>query len=291
MTAHHDWQVYNGTGVARVPIPVLPDAPRWRTYRGTGATEVPVDDSGETDRRIGRVDSQPRMPAREEVDAVNAALHLRRPLVVTGPIGGGKASIAHVIARELALGPVLRWNVTVRSTLAEGLGHAGRLGPLGTALLPYERPRVLLIAGLDRAPLDLPEEIMATLDAGSYIVDEPDVVTHENIATSVPDKQVRCREFPIVIITNTAEREFSPSFLRQCLRLRLPAATPEQLTALVTAQIGDTEGLDLDKLVAEFLTHEDLGTDQLLNAVHLARRVPPDLATAVWHSVTLEEPE
>jgi hypothetical protein len=66
-------------------------------------------------------------------------------------------------------------------------------------------------------------------------------------------------------------------------------ATPEQLTALVAAQVGDTEGLDVDKLVAEYLTHDNLGADQLLNAVHLARTVPPNLATAVWHGVTPRE--
>jgi hypothetical protein len=290
-TGQRDWQVYSGTGVPQVPIPAFPEAPPWRRYGGTGSTDVPVDDGGETDRRVGCVRDQPRKPTREEVDAVNAALHLRRPLVVTGPIGIGKASLAYVVARELALGPVLRWNLTARSTLTEGLGQNGRLGSLGTALLPYTRPRVLLLAALDRAPVDLPEEIMATLDTGVFVVDEPKVVTHDNTTVAVPDKLVRCREFPVVLITSTAERDFSPSFLRQCVRLRMPMATQEQLTALVTAQIGDTGGIDLDKLVAEFLTHADLGADQLLNAVHLARLVPPDLATSVWHSVTLEEPE
>jgi MoxR-like ATPase len=290
-TGPHDWQVYTGTGVPRVPIPAFPEAPPWRRYGGTGSIEVPADDGGETDRRIGSVRDQPRKPSREEVDAVNTALHLRRPLVVTGPIGVGKASLAYVVARELGLGPVLRWNVTARSTLAEGLGRPGRLGPLGTALLPYTCPRVLLIVALDRAPLDLPEEIMAMLDTGEFIVDTPDLMSHENIDVRVESNLVRCREFPVVIITSTAERDFSPSFLRQCLRLRMPMATPEQLTAWVIAQIGDTSGLDLDKLVAEFLTHDNLGADQLLNAVHLARRVPPDLATSVWHAVSLEEPE
>lgn len=291
MTAQPDWQVYSGTGVPQVPVAALPEAPPWRRYGGAGSTGVPVDDGGETDRRIGSVPDRLRKPAPEELAAVNAALHLRRPLVVTGPIGVGKASLAYVIARELALGPVLRWNVTARSTLAEGLGQGGRLGPLGTALLPYTRPRVLLLAALDRAPLDLPEEIMATLDTGGFIVDGTETQTHEDVAVSVAGTRVRCREFPVVIITSTAERDFSPSFLRQCLRLRMPAATPEQLTALITAQTADTSGLDLDKLVAEFMTHTGLGTDQLLNAVHLARLVPPDLAISVWHSVTLQEPE
>jgi MoxR-like ATPase len=280
VTAQHE--VYRGTGVARVPVPALPEAPAWRKYAGTGTTELPADDGGAADRQLGRSHDQPRVPVAEEVDLVNAAIQLRRPLVVTGPTGSGKASLAYVIARELALGPVLRWNVTVRSTLADGLCQAGRLGPLGTALLPYERPRVLLITALDRAPLDLPEEIMATLHAGEYIVDYDRLRTHDNVALTVADGLVRCREFPIVIITSNGEREFSPSFLRQCLRLQMAAAGPAQLTALVAAQIGDTAGLDVDKLVAEFLTRDNLGADQLLNAAHLACTVPLNVATAVW---------
>lgn len=126
---------------------------------------------------------------------VNAALFLRRPLLVTGRPGTGKSTLAYSIARELKLGPVLRWPITSRSTLLEGLyrydaigqlreehlwqlrartsaevvpaaephssaeaasfaggiGRHLRLGPLGTSLLPYSRPRVLLIDEMTRA--------------------------------------------------------------------------------------------------------------------------------------------
>ena len=44
----------------------------------------------------------------DEADVVNAALHLRRPLLVTGHPGTGKSTLAHAVAHELALGHVLQ---------------------------------------------------------------------------------------------------------------------------------------------------------------------------------------
>jgi MoxR-like ATPase len=99
--------------------------------------------------------------------AVNAAIHLRRPLLVSGDPGTGKTSLAYAIAWELNLGPVLCWSISPRSQLQEdGLFQYDaiarlqdsqiykdkdhifpvadyiRLGPVGTAFLPWNRPRV-----------------------------------------------------------------------------------------------------------------------------------------------------
>ena len=101
----------------------------------------------------------------EIIDVVNAALYLRRPLLVTGVPGSGKSSLLDAIAYELRLGEPLRWSVTSRSTLKDGLylydaigrlqdqkavatqGTAItpylRLGPLGTALVPTAAPTCL----------------------------------------------------------------------------------------------------------------------------------------------------
>ena len=57
----------------------------------------------------------------EIITAVNSALALRRPLLITGNPGSGKTSLAYAIAYELKLGPVLLWPITTRSKLTDAL--------------------------------------------------------------------------------------------------------------------------------------------------------------------------
>jgi MoxR-like ATPase len=121
-----DWWIYRGTGRPSHNIPLvdlLPPPPPWRDFRGTPlpGSEVPPEDDGESERRLG---SKFRLSERDvdphEVDMVNAALYLRRPLLVTGRPGTGKSSLVFRIARELRLGRVLRWPITSHTTLKSG---------------------------------------------------------------------------------------------------------------------------------------------------------------------------
>lgn len=121
-----DWWVYRGTGRPLHDIPptdLLPPAPPWRDFRGgpLPAHDVPPGDDGEAERRLG---SEHHLSEHDvdphEVDMVNAALYLRRPLLVTGRPGTGKSSLAFQIARELRLGRVLQWPITSHTTLKSG---------------------------------------------------------------------------------------------------------------------------------------------------------------------------
>jgi MoxR-like ATPase len=147
-----------------------------------------------------------------EADLVNAALFLRRPLLITGNAGVGKSTLAYAVAQQLGLGNVLRWGVTSRSTLKDALYHydaiarlhetsvlreagehesskeaqarrksedIGRfitLGPLGTALLPTQAdgyfPRVLLVDEIDKSDADLPSDLLHVLEEGSFPIQE-----------------------------------------------------------------------------------------------------------------------
>src|SRR4051794_5319615 len=96
-----DWKIFQGRpdeqhdGISR-----LPDPPPWRDF-------------STRDEQVART----FRPSAEEIGLVNAALYLRRPLLVTGLPGTGKSSLAYAVARELKLGKVLRWSVTSRSSL------------------------------------------------------------------------------------------------------------------------------------------------------------------------------
>lgn len=115
--------LYTGTGTMVADVPheqrEWPAGPRWRTFDGGPCLPPPPDD-GESDRRLGPPGAV-RQPSAAEVRAVNAAILLRRPLLVTGRPGVGKSGLAYRIARELRLGRVLQWPVTSRSTLTSGL--------------------------------------------------------------------------------------------------------------------------------------------------------------------------
>ncbi|WP_457029669.1 AAA family ATPase [Kitasatospora sp. P5_F3] len=251
-------------------------------------------------------------PPAELVEAVNAALYLRRPLLVTGPAGWGKSTLIEQVAAELKLGPVLRWHLTSRSTLGDALCrydalgriHAQRLhradtdgteqeddiapflqlGPLGTALLPSDRPRALLIDEIDKSDLDLPGDLLEVLERGEFEVPElvrhprPTVAVREwggDRAHTVVRGRVQCSQFPFIVMTSNGERDFPPPFLRRCIRYSMPRPNDETLREIVGAHLrfDVPDSGPVDELIRSFVSRIDCGEvlaiDQLLNAVML----------------------
>jgi MoxR-like ATPase len=185
----------------------LEKPPPWRDHRKTPAIERAVPENAYAARRGKTYETTGTI----EQDAVNLALWLRRPLLVTGDAGVGKSSLAYGIAHALQLGAPLRWEIHSKSTLKEGLytydaiGHfrasrtseASRtnkasggqvspqeyvtLGPLGTAFLPTHRPRVLLIDELDKASWDLPNSLLHIFEEGAFRI--PELDEHDGTAT------------------------------------------------------------------------------------------------------------
>jgi len=94
------------------------------------------------------------------------------------------------------------------------------------------------------------------------------------------DGLVRCKEFPLVIMTSNGEREFPPAFLRRCLRLRIDAPLRDELREIVGRHFSTEEVRQIELacddrgiggLIEEFIEVRSsqsgaLGSDQLLNA-------------------------
>lgn len=247
-----------------------------------------------------------------EAERINIALLLRRPLLVTGTPGLGKSSLAYAIAWRLGLGCPLRWEISSRSTLEEALytydavehlraaqatetgrelklGQFVRLGPLGTALLPSTRPRVLLVDELDKASYDLPNDLLHVFEEAAFSIPELlrqggsddaypwDAQGHEDVVT-VRSGWVRAYHHPVVLITSNGEREFPSAFLRRCVRLDLPSPTPEHLTSIVDRQLGSA--IPKPERLTELLErYSGQPTDAILQALFLdGHGISPDAA-------------
>lgn len=288
----------------------LPSPPPWRKFEG-GIPEYPEADLEKRECEAIEHDEErgKRFEARQkEVDLINTALLLRRPLLITGQPGSGKSSLAYSVAYELGLGRVLYWPITSRSTRQEGLyeydaigrlqadeqekdiGQFIRLGPLGTALLPTEKPRVLLIDEIDKSDIDLPNDLLHVFEEGSFHIQELVRYAEKNkdgktvmvypwdrIKATVPIENglVQCREFPFVVMTSNDERVFPPAFLRRCISLHMDLPDEDMLARIVKRQL---ESNDISTVVTDMITKfvkkrdggEDIiATDQLLNAIYL----------------------
>jgi MoxR-like ATPase len=309
-----DWLIYRGTGEPHGGAASLPPPPPWRRFDGGPVLTAHGGADGTFRGKLGdlRIASSYRVGP-EAIELVNAALYLRRPLLVTGKPGTGKSSLAYSVAHELGLGPVLRWPITSRSTLQEGLysydaigrlqdvnrdrqdpgrsegeltaslGDYVRLGPLGTALLPFGLPRVLLIDEIDKGDVDLPNDLLNLFEYPSYTVRElarvADRVERVSVLTEDPGERVTlhaghvlCRAFPFVVLTSNGEREFPPAFLRRCLLLDIPLPSPAQLAGIVESHLGPELAAAGQDLLDQFMTRRQLGdlaADQLLNAIFL----------------------
>jgi MoxR-like ATPase len=327
-----EWWIYRGTGEEGSTDRLssqLPPPPPWRDFDGEPVVPgtAPRDDA-EIRRRLGAPGVGVHASSADEADMINAALFLRRPLIVTGPPGVGKSSLAHRVSRELSLGRVLRWTITSRTSVKDGLysydaigrvqeasarsvldgqspqdsrlsdeeaaprgsdslqglGDFIQLGPLGTALIPRELPRVLLIDEFDKADTDLANDLLGVFEEGEFRIPElsrvrsrmPDVTVH----TDDPDDtyevhhgRIRCRAFPLVVITSNGERSLPPAFLRRCLTLEMPRPDADRLAAMLAAQFTGGGGEERSAMIRDFLSRAlaggTLAADQLMNAEYM----------------------
>jgi len=208
----------------------------------------------------------------ELLDAVNSAIYLRRPLLVTGEPGIGKSTLAKSIAKELTDSKPLHWQITSKSVVQDALysydamsrlqdiqmkknyyeleqkekadnidtniGNYIKLGAIGEAFLSKE-PKVVLIDEIDKSDIDLPNDLLHIFEEQEFVIDEIKRNKEGGIKIdgyTIPDDGiVKCQEdFPIIVMTSNGEKDFPPAFLRRCISvdIKLPDDRAKHIEAL-----------------------------------------------------------
>jgi MoxR-like ATPase len=296
------------------------------------------------------VDEQPSgyLAGKSLRDAVNVAIMLGQPLLVTGEPGSGKTQLAASIAYELGDLPLLKFNTKSTSTAKDlfyrydALRHfhdaqfqkievsklTNPTSPLpgqqiqiktteraeltaepyityealGLAILltmPVNDSRralvnpclhadhrgvgaqrsVVLIDEIDKAPRDLPNDILYEIEQMSFEVKE---------ISSLPFK-AETKDRPIVILTSNSEKNLPDAFLRRCVFYHIDFPNNKDvLGKIVETRLGSSSvefTADMrERAIEHFLAIRNLklrknpATAELLGWIRVLERIGLDLA-------------
>lgn len=236
-------------------------------------------------------------PSPELVTAVNIALTVQAPLLLTGEPGTGKTQLAHYLAWYFQIESSM-FVLDVRSTTttadllyrfdtvayfhaAQDPARAGQpldrsqfidRGPLWLAF-NTDGPSIVLIDEVDKAPRDFPNDLLNVLDQHQFVV--PDLPHEDNQIPVI--RLPEGKPPPLVVITSNSERRLPEPFLRRCIFHHIEF-TVELLRNAMRAHLKAFPYLDEDV--------RELALDRFLEIRRLPLRKKPATAEfLVWLSV------